>query len=111
MTQQHSPVPWELHASADGRNSVRICRPDTTLERGCQVIAEAEILGMPRLEAEANARFIFEACNAHDDLLAACRFTLSVMRANHDDIELSERIAIEKLEAAIAKATSPSRSG
>ena len=36
-------------------------------------------------------------------LLGVCKFTLSVMRANHDDIELSEQMAISKLESVIAQ--------
>ena len=49
-----------------------------------------------------------EAANdQRDDLLTAAQFTLSVMKTNHLDIELSEKLAIEKLEAAIAKASPP----
>ncbi|MDZ4248656.1 MAG: hypothetical protein U0990_01010 [Candidatus Nanopelagicales bacterium] len=35
-------------------------------------------------------------------MLAAIKFTRSVMIANHDDIELSEQLALEKLDEAIA---------
>ena len=60
--------------------------------------------GEPEELQGANAEFIVRACNSHYGLLAAAQFTLSVMLANHDDIELSEQMAIAKLEAAITEA-------
>ena len=66
MKVQHTQGPWETHQETEGRCSVRICKPDSS-ERGCHSIAEAEILGIPRLEAEANARLIAAA----PELLAA----------------------------------------
>ncbi len=68
-----TPGPWELHQEIPGgSNSVRVCVPDATAERGCRAVAEAEILRMPRLEAEANARLIAAAPELLDALRAFC---------------------------------------
>ena len=98
---EHTPLPWELHAGADGFNSLRICKPDNS-ERSCRPIAEAEILTHERAEAEANARFIVRACNSHDGLLAALEGVKQdadaglILLRNYSDVC-----------AAIAKATLP----
>lgn len=75
MTAQpkHTPGPWELHAIAGEHNSLRICKPSPSLARGCRVIAEAEILGLGLITAQANAAFIVRACNGYDALLVAAR--------------------------------------
>lgn len=54
------------------------------------------------IECVANAQFIVRACNAHDDLLAACKEALElVYSSNKIDWD---NILTPKLEAAIAKA-------
>ena len=68
---EHTPIPWELHTETNGGNSVRICQPDSSQERGCRPVAEAEILGRERKEAEANATLIVRAVNNHAKLLEA----------------------------------------
>ena len=79
---EHTPIPWEIHAWADDHNSVRICQPDHSTERGCLPVAEAEILGRDREEAEANAAFIVRAVNNHTQLLAALE-GLMPLRVSH----------------------------
>jgi len=69
----HTRGPWEVHQVAGDRNSVQVCVPDSSVERGCRTVAEAEILGVPRLEAEANARLIAAA----PELLEACKRIVS----------------------------------
>lgn len=89
-TVAHSPGPWEFHDDggtwqiADSDN-----RPICLIRHG--VTDEARQL--------ANARLIAAA----PDGLSAAKFALSVLQAN--PVEMSERMAIEKLEAFIAKAT------
>ena len=56
---EHTPGPWETHQQAEGYNSLRVCKP--TEDGECRSIADAEILRMPREEAEANARLIAAA--------------------------------------------------
>lgn len=51
----------------------------------------------------ANAAFLLRAVNSHEVLLAAAQFARSVIDRN-GVFETSERMAIEKLDAAIAKA-------
>jgi len=67
----HTDGPWEVHQQTPDRkhNSVRVCRMEPTKEGMCFTVAEAEILGVPRDEAEANARLIAAA----PELLAACK--------------------------------------
>ena len=70
----HTPGPWEPHGGViGGRNSLLVCKPDATKSRGCRSVAEAETIGIPRLQAEANARLIAAA----PDLLAASKALLS----------------------------------
>ena len=59
--------PWELHTEG----SIRICVSNAIVERGCRSVAEAEILGMSREQAVANAELIVKAVNSHDVLVAA----------------------------------------
>ena len=98
---RHTPLPWELHAEGAGYNSVQACQPDSS-ERGCCPIVESFVLGRTREEAEANAAFIVRAVNNHEALLAALKFCRNVLMAN--PIEMSEHMAIEKADAAIASA-------
>lgn len=52
--------------------------------------------------ARCNERWPFYLPETIQSMLAAIKFTRSVMIANHDDIELSEQLALEKLDEAIA---------
>jgi hypothetical protein len=103
----HTPGPWETHQDIDGRNSVRVCKPDGEPEdeavawiyenvgRGCRPIAEAEIIGMSRLEAEANARLIAAA----PELLEACKESLPYIEGPGDSYVYGLiKAAIEKAE-------------
>jgi hypothetical protein len=82
VTVAHTPGPWELHLARAGANSVRVCVPDATVARGCRPIAEAEILGVPRLEAEANARLIAQAPELLKLLIAATHGLRSYIYGN-----------------------------
>jgi hypothetical protein len=100
----HTPGPWEVHHQLEGANSVHVCVPDRTRPRGCRAIGEAEILGIPRQEAEANARLFAAA----PDLLRSagsawhlCQSLLAVRDGASD--ELIRGVALA-LQAAIAKA-------
>ncbi len=55
----HTPGPWSQH----GPGSVRVCDGAHDSDAGCRTIAEAEIIGVPRPEALANARLIAAAPN------------------------------------------------
>ena len=52
-----TPGPWVLH----GPGSVRACDGRHESTGGCRTIAEAEIIGVSRAEAEANAHLIAAA--------------------------------------------------
>lgn len=58
-----TPRPWSQHAQG---LSVRFCRE---LGDECEAVGEAEIIGMPRERAVANAALIVEAVNNYDRLL------------------------------------------
>lgn len=53
----HTPGPWVLHQPG----SVRACDGRHDSVDGCRTIVEAEIIGVPRTEAEANACLIAAA--------------------------------------------------
>jgi hypothetical protein len=78
---------------------LRVCVPRPELERGCQAVAEAEILGVPRQEAEANARLIAAA----PELLAAIK-VMVFTRGIRDHLEATDPMALEQARAAIARA-------
>src|SRR5258706_14863328 len=80
MTRPYTPGPWELHQDVDGANSVRVCVPDATTDRGCRAVAEAEILGMSRAEAEANARLIAAAPELLEAVRAGGRYSDALKR-------------------------------
>ena len=62
------------------------------------------VVGLPSVKSRANAQFIVKACNAHDDLIAACRYALDQIRTyNLPDTSQTE-VLIETLECAIKKA-------
>ena len=102
----HTPGPWELHQNINGVNSLRVCIPDTTVDRGCRPVAEAEILGMDRCEAEANARLIATA----PELLALAKEIEQLVTNDSDDRGFHLRVVpirietVRALRSAIAKA-------
>ena len=106
MMQKHTPLPWRI---AEPGERVAFEEVHVTGANGRPVASTLYPLAKSfwRAEDEANACFIVTAVNAHEEMLAAAQFTLSVMKTNHLDIELSEKLAVEKLEAAIAKASPP----
>ena len=61
MTQKHRPVPWEVR----GSGPYTVWGETSTIPSRTVSIQLASVLG------EANARFIVQACNAHEELLAA----------------------------------------
>ena len=56
-------------------------------------------------EVEANAHFIVQACNAHDELLAALKECMSLV--GEDNLPENVNDVLDRALAAIAKATSP----
>ena len=56
-------------------------------------------------ETEPNARFIVQACNAHEELLAACEAVLNRVAAAERGRMAPAKAAFALLRAAIAKAT------
>lgn len=106
----HTPGPWVLH----GPGSLRACDGRHDTEEGCHTIVEAEIIGVPRPEAEANAILIAAA----PDLLAALKWALRTIRTWHG-MGMGSREAqawalyqaspeMQAILAAIAKAEAPS---
>jgi hypothetical protein len=63
-------------------------------------IACTKLINVPDYEQQANAAFIVTACNAHHDLLEACKLFLA--HHNGECVALPE--AMEAARAAIAKA-------
>jgi hypothetical protein len=97
----HTPGPWMLHSEG----SMRACDGRHQSHEGCRTLAEAEIVGIPRSEAEANARLIAAA----PELLAALHQAVAIIRVfvDVDDTRwshLRDAAELQAIEAAIAKA-------
>ena len=73
-TAAPTPGPWTHHAD----NSIRVCNGAHDSSDGCRSIAEAEIIGVERSEAVANAKLIAAA----PDLLEACEQALIVLEVH-----------------------------
>ena len=114
MTQKHTPLPWRLATKEEQMGYI-----------GCHIMganrrpvaSTVDPLSLPGdlLENKANGLLILQACNAHDELLAALgkiavlgALSAATTRDEYNlciERELRERVAIAR--AAIAKATSP----
>ena len=100
---KHTPLPWKLWPAAKGDDGGS-GRPMITDESGAAGVAQfiQRIREYDRLypkEAAANAEFVVRACNAHYDLLAACKAMVRTGKAPAD-IDA----AYDLMRAAIAKA-------
>ena len=70
-TMNHTPIPWALDEYLL-KESIAVINPkENTLKYSC--IASVHKTARAKDEAEANAAFIVTACNAHDDLIEACK--------------------------------------
>lgn len=100
--------PWGVSRYLSKEDCEEIDGDDATWPSRTEVIAEI-MPGPPGL-AEADAKFIARACNAHDDLLAACKASQNWMReyvTQHcvdDPLADGEVSLFNQLTAAIAKA-------
>lgn len=68
MSKQHTPLPWAEQEMPHGRND-RITADD----------GEGTVICEFPYGLDANAAFIVQACNAHDDLVAALTATLPAL--------------------------------
>lgn len=92
----HTPGPWTLHQEG----SMRACDGRHDSEDGCRTIAEAEIIGVARAEAEANARLIAAA----PELLAALKVARCVLKVACGAEAPYIREAFKAIDPIIAKA-------
>lgn len=99
----HTPTPWivdyngqSLEIAANPNESIAMVHntdgPDDEI---CQ--------GVPDLSM-ANAQFIVRACNAHDQLLEACKMALVQIRQDNEERHADLRLTQQQVEAAIALA-------
>jgi hypothetical protein len=94
---KHTPAPWEARGEK-GNYEWNVVAPDDDDLSEPWHIAECHD-GAKGCSAEANARFIVRAVNAHDDLVAALRCLLNATM--YRDHPAESQMAID----AIAKAT------
>ncbi len=94
---KHTPLPW---AAQQGGNCSRIWGYGTQPLNYPVAVCERDPIDINGTH-EANAEFIVRACNAHDDLLVACK--AMVQAAQQRDPALGG-VAATLAEAAIAKA-------
>ena len=94
--EQRTPGPWII-----GEQSGAILAKNAPPYGNAKFIAET--VNRKTALGRANAAFIVKACNAHDELVAACEALLhdykGMVRENRRD-----GFIVEKVEAAIAKA-------
>ncbi len=120
---KHTPTPWRLEYHPGQRGE-----PATLIMQEGAEACERWIAECPwgldgdgdgdcsATEAQANAAFIVRACNAHGDLIAACRAAEQFIRngVEYGYIRMPDKDTPDKahdtlptLEAAIAKAEKP----
>ncbi len=85
MTQKHTPTPWEVSYYDYDNNGPIYCIENVTRSTTPE-------------EHKANAEFIVRACNAHDDLVEALKYSRKFIPHNHPDKPW------EEIDAALAKA-------
>ncbi len=69
---KHTPVPWSVRDNENGTLVINATEPDGSPCQPARINGNAddEVYGPV---TRANAEFIVRACNAHDDLLEACK--------------------------------------
>ena len=102
MTQKHTPLPWGLSEPGE-RIAFALCHISGANHR--PVATTVYPLAPPDWYQEdvANARFIVQACNAHEDLLAALK-VMVFTRGIWEHLEATDPMALEQARTAIAKA-------
>jgi len=101
----HTPTPWKVNNKAFGDTDMVGAELEIRSKWG--LVAKASTIHEDMVIAEANARFIVQAVNAYDDMLAACETGLELAKIvmyQHPDCEVYQAQK-EIIEAAIAKAT------
>lgn len=91
----HTPLPWAV-SSLPSAWATEIARGDP---RGPIILFPSAAASLSVGERQANAAFVVRACNAHYDLLAACKAMVRTGKAPAD-IDA----AYDLMRAAIAKA-------
>lgn len=102
MTTKHTPGPWRTRiAVADQGQPLVIYPPDGNLRIAKICINKGEET------MQANAQFIVQACNSHDELLEACKLAQKyVAKMVADDVQtaMPPQVALNRIEQAINKA-------
>lgn len=102
---KHTPGPWTIHGNVGKNGNTGILA-----DKAPCIIA---IMGNEKqwpAEALANAQFIVQACNAHENLLTACGYLLSRLKHYTNgqescDMPVPDERAIAFAEKAIRQAT------
>ena len=107
---EHTPVPWE-HGS---RGNARFVVYGGKAVHGKAICVMRSTQADPpdhplNLEADANAEFIVQACNAHDELLAALERQCALLEAmalvpNANHVKRDIGVMLTAARAALAKA-------
>jgi len=104
---QHTPVPWHYWERNDSRKYVIADSEATEAGRmplGTNMIADVVPVSTGN-HHEANAAFIVRACNAHDEMLTACRARLNEWHKNVSNMEKKEPESVKLSRSAIVAAT------
>ena len=103
---EHTPTPWIATFSrtfTKGRRKFTLEQDPHHAHRWIGDLWLTE--GLPDAVQDANARFIVQACNAHDELLAALKELVPLV--GEDNLPEDVNDILDRALAAIAKATSP----
>ena len=95
MTEEHTPLPWELGIDAENNNW-------SIMGGGIEITHLPFLTGSEDDDvAEADANFICRACNCHEELLKALRAAVDHIPA----VDVEDCEFVDYLNAAITKAT------
>lgn len=83
---KHTPTPWNTGRNFSGELGIWDKLDRAILHSGKDDIACAE--------REANAAFIVQACNAHEELLGALKTAIEVMEDNEIDTMLASEFDV-----------------
>lgn len=103
-TQQHHPLPWTVD-NAHITSAYDVFDANGRLVANCGSWSDSHNPNQ-HAEKKANARYIVQACNSFEDLLAALKRAVAAVDQHNDGGSL-DYDWVGEAEDAIAKATSP----
>lgn len=100
-TMRHTPGPWRITKHPTKYPDLFIydiiqAQPDPDFNRVCGIAGG--------LDSKADAEFICQACNSHEDLLEACKQAVDDWHADDANFDIEEPKYLEMARQAITRA-------